>query len=387
MSAVAIKGWCPGALRPMRSGDGLVVRVRPHGGRIDAQQAAGLAALAKRYGNGLIDLTARANLQIRGVSDEGYGSLIEELSRLRLIDPDPESETRRNILVTPFWDSGDETWSLATELEQELALGSLSLPAKFGFAIDCAATCVLAGASADIRFERDIAGGLLVRADGLQTGRPVTRAEAVKVALALADWFVDSGGARDGRGRMAAHIAAGATLPEALHGHARPARVLEVPQPGLSAYGAMVGVAFGQLTCDLLGDLAGHAQGLRLTPWRMILAEGLREMPENKSLITNPDNPMLRVVACSGAPACRDAHADTRTLAAALAPHLPADARLHVSGCVKGCAQSAPAAITLVATSSGFDLVRGGSTRDIPVLRGLSCAGMVANPSALVGGH
>ena len=28
MSAAAIKGWCPGALRPMQSGDGLVVRVR-----------------------------------------------------------------------------------------------------------------------------------------------------------------------------------------------------------------------------------------------------------------------------------------------------------------------------------------------------------------------
>ena len=29
MSAFEIKGWCPGALRPMLSGDGLVVRVRP----------------------------------------------------------------------------------------------------------------------------------------------------------------------------------------------------------------------------------------------------------------------------------------------------------------------------------------------------------------------
>lgn len=384
MSAAAIKGWCPGALRPMRSGDGLVVRVRPHGGRVDARQAAGLAALAKRYGNGLIDLTARANLQIRGVGDDGYQSLIEGLSRLHLIDPDPESEARRNILVTPFWNTGDEVWSLATELEQDLAMERLGLPAKFGFAIDCTATRVLAGASADIRIERDVAGGLLVRADGLQTGRSVMRTEAVKVALALADWFVDSGGARDGRGRMAAHIAAGATPPEALHGDARPARALDVPQPGLHAYGVMVGVAFGQLTCDVLGDLAGRAQGLRLTPWRMILAEGLREMPQDKSLITNPGNPMLRVVACSGAPACRDAHADTRALAAALAPHLPAEVRLHVSGCAKGCAQSTPASITLIATSSGFDLVRGGSTRDAPVLRGLSRAGMVANPSAVL---
>ncbi|XSC42904.1 hypothetical protein ACF1BQ_032725 [Bradyrhizobium sp. RDT10] len=120
MSAVAIKGWCPGALRPMRSGDGLVVRIRPHGGRVDAKQATGIAALAERYGNGLIDLTSRANLQIRGVSDDGHRPLIEELSRLHPIDKDPESEARRNILVTPFWSSSDDTCSLAAELERGL---------------------------------------------------------------------------------------------------------------------------------------------------------------------------------------------------------------------------------------------------------------------------
>ena len=27
--AIEVKGWCPGALQPMPSGDGLLVRVRP----------------------------------------------------------------------------------------------------------------------------------------------------------------------------------------------------------------------------------------------------------------------------------------------------------------------------------------------------------------------
>ena len=34
MPAWEIKGWCPGALRPMQSGDGLVVRIRPPTGRL-----------------------------------------------------------------------------------------------------------------------------------------------------------------------------------------------------------------------------------------------------------------------------------------------------------------------------------------------------------------
>jgi precorrin-3B synthase len=34
-----VKGWCPGALRPMLSGDGLVVRVRAYGGGLTQDQA------------------------------------------------------------------------------------------------------------------------------------------------------------------------------------------------------------------------------------------------------------------------------------------------------------------------------------------------------------
>ncbi len=206
MSAAMVKGWCPGALRPMQSGDGLVVRVRPFGGRLEAAQIAGLAHLAQRHGNGLIDLTSRANLQIRGVSDSSHRLLIDGLARLTLLDPDADTETRRNILVTPFWRVGDETQALAAELEEALADSALELPTKFGFAIDDGTSRVLAGDSADVRIERDRAGGLLVRADGARLGRPVARGEAVTTALALADWFVAFGGASGGRGRMAAHL-------------------------------------------------------------------------------------------------------------------------------------------------------------------------------------
>jgi precorrin-3B synthase len=45
------------------------------------------------------------------------------------------------------------------------------------------------------------------------------------------------------------------------------------------------------------------------------------------------------------------------------------------------------AAITLVATGTGFDLVRGGSTRDEPILRGLDRDDIVRDPSILMGGH
>lgn len=387
MSAARVKGWCPGALRPMQSGDGLVVRVRPFGGRLEAAQVAGLAELAERYGNGLIDVTSRANLQIRGVNEQGHRRLLDGLALLRLLDPDAEIEARRNILVTPFWSGSDETQALAAELEEALADSDLKLPTKFGFAIDDGRSRVLAVDSADVRIERDLEGRLLVRADGEKFGRSVARGEVVSTALALAEWFVAFGGVKDGRGRMAAHIANGAELPEALRGDRTPSAVMPALRPGHYPQGALVGVAFGQMLHSTLAQFAGCGHALRMTPWRMVLSEGKRAMPSGPGLIIEPHDPALRVIACSGAPRCREAHADTRALAAALAPRIPPDTRLHVSGCEKGCARSGISPVTLVATSAGFDLVRGGSTRDEPVLRGLNGEDIVSDPSILVGGH
>jgi precorrin-3B synthase len=387
MSKVAVKGWCPGVWQPMQSGDGLVVRIRPRQGRIDAKQAAGIAELSERYGNGLIDLTNRANLQIRGLREDNHSPLIDGLAKLRLLDPDPDTEARRNVLIAPFWDAGDEVITIANELERALVNGPSGLPAKFGFAIDCGKERVLSSASADVRIERDIEGQLIVRADGAELGRAVSRNEAATAALGVAEWFVFSGGAKMGRGRMATHLAAGAKLPETLCGRARPGPRRDTPDPGRTPHGALFGAAFGQLTSAALKWLAGNAKALRVTPWRMMLAEGMNEMPACEGLITHADDSLLRVVACSGAPRCHEAHADTRSLAAALAPHLAADTRLHVSGCVKGCAQSFPASITLVATDRGFDLIRDGSVRDAPALRGLSADRILADPSVLLGGR
>jgi precorrin-3B synthase len=383
MSTVAIRGWCPGALRPMQSGDGLVVRVRPHGGRLSSAQAAGLADLSKQFGNGLIDVTNRANLQLRGVTGRTHEQLMQALARLDLLDANPGAESQRNIVVTPFWGKGDEIRSIATELELALAARPLGLPAKFGFAVDCGAERALAETSADIRIERSAAGGLMVRADGAREGRSVMPAEAVPTAFALAEWFLVSGGVKDGRGRMAAHVGSGAALPQTLAGDAKPARMMVRPRPGICAGGALIGLAFGQLVAAALAFLAGRAEGLRITPWRMILAEGLREMPRFDGLVTTTDDPRLRIDACTGAPACPQARADTRMLAAALAPHLGEELRLHVSGCAKGCAHPHRAAITLVATDHGYDLVRNGAAHDEPVLRGLDRDQLLADPSML----
>src|SRR5205807_2445626 len=56
------KGWCPGARRPMQARDGLLVRLRISGGIVTAAALRGLAQAGRAHGNGLFDLSARANL-------------------------------------------------------------------------------------------------------------------------------------------------------------------------------------------------------------------------------------------------------------------------------------------------------------------------------------
>lgn len=373
-----VRGWCPGALRPMASGDGLVVRVRPRGGRLTPAQAQSMAALARAHGNGLIDLSTRANLQLRGVTEAGHPALIEGLSALGLIDESAETEARRNIAVTPFWTKADPTERLAAALTQALAAPEApALPGKFGFALDTGEAVVLRGVSADIWIETGPEGLLLATQAPL--ARPVTAKTAVAEAIALAHWFLAEGGVSEGRGRMAALLARRG-LPE---GFSAPRLAPAAPPaPGLHRLGALVGFEFGQMPAETLAALAGLGP-IRVTPWRMLLVEGLAMLPDLPGLITDAADPMQRVIACTGAPGCLQAHAATRPLARALAPHVPG--LLHVSGCAKGCAHPGAAPLVLTATPTGFDLIRRGKAGDAPARSGLSATALAADPTLLTG--
>jgi len=360
MSAPNIIGWCPGALRPMMSGDGLVVRVRPRAGRLTAEQAKGIARLAAAHGNGLLDLSNRANLQIRGVTEAGHPALMDGLRNLGCLDDSAEAEARRNIITWPFWGAEDATQAIYGALEAGLlAVDAPQLPGKFGFSIDLSADNTLANAPADIRIEAG-AGGIIVRGEGFTTGALATSAEnAAALALELAHWFMATGHVQNGRGRMAALFA---DLPPAER-HARlpaahqavPCRVSQSAPPKIGAYeqGFLLGFAFGQMTADTLATIAAMGD-LRLTPWRKVLIEGLKTAPALPDVICEPNDARLRVVACTGAPGCLQALGPTRTLAAELAPFVPDGTILHVSGCAKGCAHPAPARYALVATPDGY---------------------------------
>lgn len=377
-----IKGWCPGALRPMLSGDGLVVRIRPRAGRLTQPQSAGIANLAQACGNGLIDLSTRANIQLRGVTEASYPALIDGLRKLRLIDETVTAEAQRNIIVSPFWQSGDAAEKIAAKLATALSANTApQLPGKFGFAIDCGARPVLRDVPADIRLERAETGELLLCAGQSPLGQNVTDDTAVNAALALAQWFISAGGVVDGRGRMQALLDQGAALPagfDAARSGTTPDRI----RPGQQAYGFLVGIEFGQMPAQTLISLA-ELGPLRITPWRMILIEDMQTAPALPGLITDPDNPLLRVIACTGAPGCVQAHGKTRVLARTIAPYLRDGQLLHVSGCAKGCAHPQPA-LTLTATPNGFDLIFHGTADATPARFGLTPDDLTVHPDLVV---
>lgn len=365
MTVPIVQGWCPGAHRPMMSGDGLVVRVRPRLARLRVTQALGLCALADRFGNGTIDLTNRANLQLRGVTEADHQPLLAELAALDLLDGEPGIEVRRNILFSPLYRDGDMTDRLGCELTARLD-ELPALPAKFGFAIDTGAGRLLSADSADIRLERSM-DGLILRADGMATGREVTEGEAIDRLIELARWFADRF-TPDTR-RMARLVRA-ESLPTDWQG-AEPGPVGAPLVPGDTALGPLYGAAFGQLPAQALASLLrdSGATRLRVTPWRLILLEGARAIP-SADFVTRASDPLLTTDACPGAPYCPQAQAETRDLARALAGRV--NGSLHVSGCAKGCARMGPADITLVGNGGRFDLVKQGRAGDEPCQRGLT---------------
>jgi precorrin-3B synthase len=188
---------------------------------------------------------------------------------------------------------------------------------------------------------------------------------AADAALTLARWFLDTGGVTDGRGRMAAHIA---TRGAPVGAETAPLPAAPVPEPGATPQGTLLGFAFGQTTAESFAQLA-ELGALRLTPWRMVLMEGVTPSAPLPDFITDARDPRRRVQVCTGAPGCRQALSDTRDAARAIAAHLSPDSddTIHISGCAKGCAHPAPAPVTLTASHDGhFTLIRHGRAGDPP---------------------
>ncbi len=402
------KGWCPGALRPMETGDGLLARVRAVRGRLSLDQAAALADAALRCGNGIIGLSARANLHLRGLNERTLPDLHARLEKVGLIDPDPEIERLRNIVASPLddvdpevlFDLGPSVAALERRLKNDTGLGRL--PPKFSFVVDAQGRLPLGDVDADVRFDAAGDGAFAVYLAGEDALAGECGPEAVgAVAVRIANAFLALAGDGEGAPRRmralverecAVAIFANAALrPKPYKRPQRSPALRDIMGAHLYAAEFVVGAAaaFGEIEAVRLKALierarALNARSLRLTPWRAFLiagldqrsAESLVETIAELGFIVDADDPRLRVAACPGAPACAHGLRPARADASDWAPLLPSGdgVVLHVSGCAKGCARPAATAMTVTATAKGYDLVVDGGASDPPARRGLTRA-------------
>ncbi|MFJ8953970.1 precorrin-3B synthase [Streptomyces sp. NPDC102381] len=92
---------CPGALRLHMADDGFLARVRIPGGVLSVDQARALAGAAGRLGDGMLHLTSRGNVQLRGLRDGCGAELAGVLGAAGLL-PSAAHERVRNVVASPM---------------------------------------------------------------------------------------------------------------------------------------------------------------------------------------------------------------------------------------------------------------------------------------------
>jgi precorrin-3B synthase len=390
------RGTCPGLSTPMQTGDGLLVRLLPSG-TIPLAAFSALCEAAQAHGNGVIEITSRGSIQVRGLSDASAPEFAEAVAALDIAAEDGVPVLCNALAGLDASEIFDPTF-LATELRRAIAHHALAsdLSPKVSVVIDGGGATGLETVAADIRLRAQQTNGSValrigVGGDEARTTEldDIAPTQAIEAVLRLLD--VIAHGGRDARARDILAVEGEQLFRSAITGLPVSARPHKSGNERTAAIGAFplrdgtiacgIGLAFGHADARSLERLveaarATGARGLRTAPERALLAIGLTSetatifaaTAEQLGFIARADDPRRKVVACAGAPICASAHIASRALGPAIAASAAAKVygTIHISGCAKGCAHAAAAALTVVGTPEGCALIADGSPRDTP---------------------
>ena len=369
MTRPPAKGWCPTTHLPMMSGDGLLVRVKPAFGRLDAQALTCLADLSDQFGNGVLNLTSRANLQIRGVSEQAYPALLSSLQTAGLAGANLRAN-QLNLTLAPFTGQNSLGWRCADYLYAAADVLP-ELPAKFGFSVDCGEKRYLTKASADLFIEAASGGEVLLRCAGSTDGLVTDEDNLLTSVRTILDWYLGlQAGAPDTSPVRMRKLLEAHDPPYGATGHMphAPEHQLAVG-PAAGTY--IIAAPYSQLTAKDLRQLAAANSSVQITTGRMMIVETLPG--PDSDLITTPEDKRLSVAACPGAPHCPSASVRTRDLADSLVRvgAWSGGKTLHISGCAKGCAAPEASDICIVGRDGQFDIVEKGCAWQAPSSKGM----------------
>ncbi|WFU06521.1 precorrin-3B synthase (plasmid) [Rhizobium sp. CB3171] len=389
------RGACPSLSAPMMTGDGLLVRLRPTKPGLTIGQFRTLAQAAERHGNGLMEITARGNLQLRGMTTESMSGLAADIERADIVP-----ETGVTIEIPPF--SGldpleiADARELASRLRQQI--GALDpkpiLAPKLAIIIDAGGRLSLDTITADIRLKaaRTANGStawVLAIGGTAKTAKvlaSLSTEQSISAVIKLLKTLVFLGPRARGRDLDVNSLRIEYQSPAAsVLGTADP----HVSPIGIHSLGGdrlALGLrpSFGQIHArDILRFLAiaeaAGASEIRTAPEHAMVVLGLgleaakavQSAAADCGFRTRADDPSNHLEVCAGAGACASAFYATKSAAADLldlAPELlDGSLSVHLSGCRKGCAHPGNSAVTIVGAPMGYGVVVNGSASSEPV--------------------
>lgn len=330
-------------LRPYISGDGALVRLRVPGGRIGADVLTELMALAGEYGAPALQLTSRANLQLRALPDPLPQGLIERIEATGLL-PSASHERVRNILAAPL---NPSLRPLVDALDAAITADPAltALPGRFLFALSDETGSVLSQGW-DLAYQQLGADrGLVLAGD---RALEVSHKAAVSALIYRARLFLQHRSGEDVWNVR--DLPTGSPVLVGMQQH-EPAASAPL-KPGPIGSDLVVGVPLGMLRPEQLRAITAVTDELVLTPWRsFVLPGGARHGARLASagLATTCESPWARLTACVGAPSCARTQTRTLDLASDATGRMSADGtRVHVVGCERRCGAPSTDHLTLI---------------------------------------
>lgn len=385
-----------------------MIRVRIPNGHTSSYQIRALATIARSYGNGLIDLTTRQQVQLRHIRIESVPAVFEQLEAVGLTSMQTGMDNVRNVMGCPVAGLNPDEILNATPLVKAFTdhiVGNrafTNLPRKFNVAISgCPDNCLhmetqdlaLAPAVREDGSSRQtgfnvLAGGKL-GSGGYRIAAPldvfVRPDEVVEVCAGIVLLYRDHGNRElrtqnrlafllDEWGEEKFRAALEARLGRALTPAGTDARksvksdhagIFRQKQPGLNYVGMKVAV--GRIAAEALLGVAALAERygtgeIRISPAQALIIPNvpdkrigslldeplLRELPYNASEV------FKGLVSCVGNDYCNLAVIETKSRAMEVANRLESTLQgvkpisMHWSGCPAGCGNHLVADIGLL---------------------------------------
>ncbi|RWC28193.1 MAG: precorrin-3B synthase [Mesorhizobium sp.] len=402
MNAFSRRGACPALSAPMQTGDGRLVRLNPVAGGLSPKSLIGLGESALRHGNGIMEVTARGSLQIRGLTPGSARLLAAEVDALGIaVRTGVPVETGPLAGLDP--EEVADPRPLAEQIRAAIDDSGLAqrLGPKVSVTVDGGGRLKMDAVTADVRLAamRTDAGTqwqVAVAGDG-QTATLLVMVDedaARNIAVAILRMVAEKGReahARDLTERQLRSLASWHLFAPP-SGRTEGGAVERLPVPASFPIGVFdltdgialgIGLPFGSIPAQKLVELTQRAFTLgateiRLAPGRALVFIGLsptacrslQQTAATLGFVTDAADPRTRIAACPGAPACASGRIATRDIAETIAAEnrdiLDSSLTLHISGCAKGCAHPGPAALTLVGGENGAGLVVDGTAKALP---------------------